>query len=83
MDRRRKNGGPTIFTRVMSDPVPIPEEGIERALEIMRSGRLFRYGEESGCGSEGSKFEEELAAYAGRAYALAVKSWGCSLLLAV
>ena len=83
MDRRRKDGGPTIFTRVMSDPVPIPEEGIERALEIMRSGRLFRYGEDTGGGSEASKFEAEFAAYASRAYALAVNSCGCSLFLAL
>ncbi len=83
MDRRRNDGGPTVFTKVMSDPVPIPEEGIERALEILRSGRLFRYGEDTGGGSEASKFEAEFAAYAGRAFALAVNSCGCSLFLAL
>ncbi len=84
MDRRREEGrGRTVFTKVMSDPVPIPEEGIARALEILKSGRLFRYGEDTGGGSEASKFEAEFAAYCGRAYALAVNSCGCSLFLAL
>ena len=83
MDRQGEDDGPTVFTRVMSDPVPIPEEGIARALEILRSGRLFRYGEDTGGGGEASKFEAEFAAYAGRAYALAVNSCGCSLFLAL
>ena len=83
MDRQGEDDGATVFTRVMSDPVPIPEEGIARALEILRSGRLFRYGEDTGGGGEASKFEAEFAAYAGRAYALAVNSCGCSLFLAL
>ena len=83
MDQRQGDGEPTVFTKVMSDPVQVPEEGIARALDILRSGRLFRYGEDTGGGSEASKFEEEFAAYCGRAYALAVNSCGCSLFLAL
>ena len=33
---RQDDPGRTVFTKVMSDPVPIPEEGIARALEILK-----------------------------------------------
>ena len=33
------------LARDLSDPVAIPDEGIDRAVEIMRSGRMHRYGE--------------------------------------
>ena len=32
------------LARDLSDPVAIPDEGIDRAVEIMRSGRMHRYG---------------------------------------
>ncbi len=62
---------------------PIPEEGIERAVEIMRSGRLHRYnlvGEEEG---EVSALEREFAAYMGMDYCLAVASGGYALACAL
>ena len=71
------------FQKVMSDPVPIPEEGIARAVEILRSGRPFRYGEDTGGGSEASRFEAEFAPFVGRRYAIGVNSCGCSLFLAL
>ena len=71
------------FQKVMSDPVPIPEEGIARAVEILRSGRPFRYGEDTGGGSEASQFEAEFAALVGRRYAIGCNSCGCSLFLAL
>lgn len=84
MDRRRKkDGSRTVFTRIMSEPVPIPEAGIERAVEILRSSRLFRYGEDTGGGGEAAQFEAEFAAHIGRDYAVAVNSCGCSLFLAL
>lgn len=72
-----------VFTKVMSDPVPIPDEGIARAIQILRTGRLFRYGEDTQGGSEASRFEVEFAALANRKYALGVNSCGCSLFLAL
>jgi len=71
------------FSKVMSDPVPIPEEGIARAVEILRTGRPFRYGEDTGGGSEASRFEAEFAEFIGRRYAVGVSSCGCSLFLAL
>lgn len=77
-ERRR-----TRFTKVMSDPVPIPEEGIARAVEILKSGRPFRYGEDTQGGSEAARFEAEFAALVERKYAVGVNSCGCSLFLAL
>ena len=73
----------THFRKVMSEPVPIPEEGIARAVEILRTGRSFRYGEDTGGGSEASRFEAEFAAFVDRRFAVGVSSCGCSLFLAL
>ena len=40
------------MTRDLSEPAPIPQSGIDRALNILKSGRLFRYGEFAGGDSE-------------------------------
>ena len=69
--------------RDLSDPVPVPREGIERAVEIMRSGRLFRYGEFAGGGSQVANLEREFAQYMGSRYAVAVNSCGCAIFLAL
>ncbi|MGF1528725.1 MAG: DegT/DnrJ/EryC1/StrS family aminotransferase [Candidatus Competibacterales bacterium] len=71
------------FAKTMSDPVSIPKAGIERAVEILRSHRLFRYGEDTGGLSEVAHLEAEFAQYTGRPYAVAVNSCGCSLFLAL
>ena len=71
------------FDKVMSDPVPIPDSGIERAVAILRSGRPFRYGEDTGTPSEASLLEADFARWSGREYAVAVNSCGCSLFLAL
>ena len=34
------------FGKDLSTPEPIPDEAIERAVELMRTGRLHRYGEQ-------------------------------------
>lgn len=67
----------------LATPDPIPEEGLQRALELMRSGRLFRYSEQGGAPSEAGLWEEEIASYLGRRYAVAVNSCGAALYLAL
>jgi dTDP-4-amino-4,6-dideoxygalactose transaminase len=71
----------------LSTPEPLPEEAIDRAVELMRSGRLFRYGEGSQEGAEGGQeaalLEEEFAASLGRRYCVAVSSGGAGLFLAL
>lgn len=71
------------FTGDLSAPDPVPEEGIEAAVRLMRDGRLFRYGEDRSSLPEAAVLEEEFAAYMGRRYCLGVNSCGCSLFIAL
>ena len=62
---------------------PIPEEGVEAAIAIMRSGRLHRYnlvGDEAG---ETALLEQEFAAAMGVKYCLAVASGGYAMATAL
>ena len=69
--------------RDLSEPVPVPESAIERATAIMRSGRLFRYGEFKGDGSEVAALEREFAGYLGRRFCVAMNSCGSTLFVAL
>ncbi len=62
---------------------PIPEEAIEAAVEIMRSGRLHRYNTGAGEAGEVALLEEEFAAWSGAKYCLAVASGGYALATAL
>jgi dTDP-4-amino-4,6-dideoxygalactose transaminase len=67
----------------LSDPVSVPESSIERAVEIMRSGRLFRYGEFEGGISEVAALEREFADFMGSHYAVAMNSCGSTMFIAL
>ncbi|MGL5115303.1 MAG: DegT/DnrJ/EryC1/StrS family aminotransferase, partial [Beijerinckiaceae bacterium] len=71
------------MTRDLTEPEPIPEAGIQRAVELMRSGRLFRYGEMGADQLDVSLLEQEFAAFAGRRFCVAVNSGGGALFLAL
>lgn len=71
------------LTRDLTEPEPIPEAGIARAVELMRSGRLFRYGEMGADQLDVSLLEQEFAAFVGRRYCVAVNSGGGALFLAL
>ena len=58
---------------------PIPEEGIERAVAVMRSGRLHRYNVIDGETPETVLLENEFAAYMGARFCLACTSGGYAL----
>ena len=58
---------------------PIPEEGIEAAIAVLRHGRLHRYNTAAGEVAETALLEEEFAALTGAAYCLAVASGGYAL----
>ena len=62
---------------------PIPPEGMEAAVALMRSGALFRYAEVAGQPSHVAEWETEFAAYLGRRYAVATSSCGAALFLAL
>ncbi len=71
------------FSKAFTQQEPIPEAGIERALEIMRSGRLHRYntiGDEVG---EAALLEREFADYLGVPYCLACASGGYAMHIAL
>jgi perosamine synthetase len=70
---------PAAFTR--SDPVP--REGIERAVAIMRTGKLFRYSDNCPEESEVALLERDFASYLGMRYALAVNSCTAAIELAL
>ncbi|MEM8693706.1 MAG: aminotransferase class I/II-fold pyridoxal phosphate-dependent enzyme [Pseudomonadota bacterium] len=62
---------------------PIPEAGIEAALEVMRSGRLHRYNTAASEISQTALLEQEFAAYLGAKYCLAVASGGYAMATAL
>ena len=70
---------PPIFNGNFTQQLPIPEEGIERAVEVMRSGRLHRYNVVDGEVPETVRLENEFAAYMGARFCLACTSGGYAL----
>jgi dTDP-4-amino-4,6-dideoxygalactose transaminase len=74
---------PGHLTRDLTEPEPIPEAGIARAVELMRSGRLFRYGEMGADQLDVSLLEQEFAAFVGRRFCVAVNSGGGAIFLAL
>mmetsp|Transcript_22834 Transcript_22834/g.63489 ORF Transcript_22834/g.63489 Transcript_22834/m.63489 type:complete len:442 (-) Transcript_22834:1386-2711(-) len=68
-------------TRDIKTPDPIPEEGQEEALEIMKTGRLYRYNVAKAEDSAVSKCEMEISAYTGHKYCVGLNSCGSALML--
>ncbi len=56
---------PRRLMRDLTDPAPVPEAGIARAVELMRSGRLFRYGELGADQADAALLEREFAPWSG------------------
>ena len=71
----------TDFDIDLSDPGPIPEEAIEQAVALMRTGRLHRYGEYAGTEPHATLLEKEYAEYVGSRYAVGINSGGCAIFL--
>lgn len=67
------------FTGSFTQQEPIPEEGIEAAIAVMRQGRLHRYNTAPGELAETALLEQEFAAQTGAKYVLAVASGGYAL----
>ena len=67
------------FTGSFTQQEPIPEDGIEAAVAVLRSGRLHRYNTAPGEVAETVLLEEEFAALTGAKYCLAVASGGYAL----
>jgi dTDP-4-amino-4,6-dideoxygalactose transaminase len=71
------------FTKDFTLQEPIGDQGIEKALAILRSGKLHRYNVDAGEKGEAALLEAEFAAYVGRQYCLACASCGSALYLAL
>lgn len=74
----------TRFDKDLAAPDGLSDEAIAAALEVMRDGRLFRYGEVAGGGKPAAALlETEFAEMMGAKYCAAVNSGGCALFLAL
>ncbi|KIC39508.1 DegT/DnrJ/EryC1/StrS family aminotransferase [Leisingera sp. ANG-M7] len=67
------------FSGSFTQQEPIPEDAIEAALAVLRSGRLHRYNVAAGEEGETALLEQEFAAQMGAKYCLAVASGGYAL----
>lgn len=74
---------PLIFSKDFTRPAIIPEEGIEAAVAVLRSGRLFRYSCESAEVSQVALAEEEFAKATGARFAVGVNSCSSAILIAL
>ena len=85
-----------VFTKDPKSPEEIPEDGIEKAIELMRGGRLYRYNfagefespsdrddlsKEPAC--QVALLEDEFSSLVGHDYAVAVNSCGSAIFLAL
>lgn len=71
------------FTGSFTQQEPIPDEGIEAAMNVLRHGRLHRYNIAAGETGETALLEQEFASYMGAGYALAVASGGYAIATAL
>lgn len=71
------------FTGSFTQQEPIPEDGIEAAIAVLRHGRLHRYNTATGEVAETALLEEEFATLTGARYALAVASGGYAMATAL
>ncbi len=74
---------PPVFKADLGEAVAVPQSGIDRAVEVMRSGRLFRYGEFKGGSSEVAALESEFAEYMACKHAVAMNSCGSTMFIAL
>ena len=74
---------PLSFNKDFTRPMSIPDEGIDAAVEVLRSGRLFRYSCESAEVSQVALAEEEFAKATGARYAVGVNSCSSAILIAL
>jgi dTDP-4-amino-4,6-dideoxygalactose transaminase len=74
---------PRPFTGSFTQQLPLSEEAIAAAVDVMRSGRLHRYNVAPGEVSEAACLEREFAQWQGARYCLAVASGGQAMQIAL
>jgi dTDP-4-amino-4,6-dideoxygalactose transaminase len=83
LNDRQTTVTPLTFDKLFTLQEPIPEAGIARAVEIMRSGKLHRYNVAEGEIAEAALLEREFADYLGVSFCLACASGGYALHVAL
>lgn len=76
-----KTGTRTVITKDIKTPDPVPFEGQQAALELMQTGKMYRYNVKSAEESAVSQCEIKLAKYTGHKYCVALNSCGSALML--
>ena len=71
------------FTKDFTLQEPICDEGIDKAIAILKSGKLHRYNVDPDEKGEAALLEEEFAVYMGKKYCLACASCGSAMYLAL
>ncbi|WP_407333958.1 DegT/DnrJ/EryC1/StrS family aminotransferase [Enterovibrio sp. 27052020O] len=71
------------FKKSFTQQMPIPENAIASAVEVMRTGRLHRYNTVSGERSEADLLDKQFADYLGMKYCLSCASGGYALYVAL
>ncbi len=71
-----------IFKKSFTQQEPLPEDAIEAAIAILKTGRLFRYNTDTDAG-DAALLEKEFAEYMGRKFCLACSSCGSAMYLAL
>ena len=71
------------FSGTFTQQEPIPEEAVEAAVAVLKTGRLHRYNVAEGEPGEVALLEQEFAASVGARYCLAVASGGYALATAL
>ncbi len=74
---------PKRFSKPFTQQEPIPDEAIEAAVAVLRTGRLHRYNTLAGETSETALLEQEYAAYLGVPYCLTTASGGTAMQVAL
>eukprot|EP00549_Striatella_unipunctata_P011856 CAMPEP_0118684788 /NCGR_PEP_ID=MMETSP0800-20121206/6856_1 /TAXON_ID=210618 ORGANISM="Striatella unipunctata, Strain CCMP2910" /NCGR_SAMPLE_ID=MMETSP0800 /ASSEMBLY_ACC=CAM_ASM_000638 /LENGTH=436 /DNA_ID=CAMNT_0006581569 /DNA_START=353 /DNA_END=1663 /DNA_ORIENTATION=+ len=71
----------TFVKRDIKTPDPVPQAGREEAASLMETGRLYRYNIKPDEKSTVTQCEEEIAAYTGHKYCVALNSCGSAIFL--
>ena len=71
----------TTISRDIKTPDPVPQSGIDEAVELMKTGRMYRYNVPDAASSVVSKCEVEIAEYTGHKYCVALNSCGSAIML--
>jgi len=71
----------TVISRDIKTPDPVPQAGIDEAVSLMSTGRMYRYNVKDAESSTVSKCEVEIAKYTGHKYCVALNSCGSAIML--